>query len=40
MRDGNGASMSPLACMGTKIIETARGDASALGPSEAMKEKL
>jgi hypothetical protein len=27
-------------CMGTKIIETARADASALGPSEAMKEKL
>jgi hypothetical protein len=27
-------------CMGTKSIERARGDASALGPSEAMKEKL
>ena len=27
-------------CMGTKSIEKARGDASALGPSEAMKEKL
>jgi hypothetical protein len=27
-------------CMGTKLIEKARTDASALGPSEAMKEKL
>lgn len=27
-------------CMGTKVIEKARGDASALGPSETMKEKL
>jgi hypothetical protein len=27
-------------CMGTKLIEKAHGDASALGPSEAMKEKL
>lgn len=27
-------------CMGTKLIEKARGDAAALGPSEALKEKL
>lgn len=27
-------------CMGTKVIETAKGDGFALGPSEAMKEKL
>ena len=27
-------------CMGTKLVETARGDASALGPSEALKEKF
>ena len=27
-------------CLGTKLIEKARSDASALGPSEAMKEKL
>lgn len=27
-------------CMGSKLIEKARGDATALGPSEAMKEKL
>ena len=27
-------------CMGTKLIEKAKGDARALGPSEAAKEKL